>query len=179
VRTDLHGRTSVAGLYACGEVACTGVHGANRLASNSLLEGLVFATRIGAALQNELMPLSDVQARSTKDGLVAASARTELQRAMTEGAGVLRSADSLQHTAKTLDAIVGRTDDSSAPESWETTNLATVATALVTAAAHRQETRGSHWRDDFPHRNDERWQVRLVQRLTDSGRFDVEEVSVG
>ena len=183
VRTDLHGRTSVAGLYACGEVACTGVHGANRLASNSLLEGLVFATRIGAALQHELSPVGEPTALPAAEGLVAASARGELQRAMTEGAGVLRSADSLQHTAKTLDAIASRSEDSPATESWETTNLVTVASALVTAAAHRQETRGSHWREDYPDRDDGRWCVRLVQRLTqrpgELGRFEIEEVSVG
>jgi len=182
VRTDLHGRTSVAGLYACGEVACTGVHGANRLASNSLLEGLVFATRIGDALQHELARLGEPADAPAAEGLVAASARGELQRAMTEGAGVLRSADSLQHTAKTLDAIATRSDDSPAPESWETTNLVTVASALVTAASHRQETRGSHWRDDFPERDDERWRVRLVQRLVqqpgDRARFEIEEVGV-
>ena len=179
VRTDLHGRTTVAGLYACGEVACTGVHGANRLASNSLLEGLVFATRIGAALEQHLPSPTAPQTSDRPDGLVSAAARTELQRAMTEGAGVLRSADSLQHTAKTLDAIAARTDGAPAPEAWETTNLMTVASALVTAAAHREETRGSHWREDYPDRDDARWLVRIQQRLAPDGEFAVEEVAVG
>jgi len=179
VRTDLHGRTTVGGLYACGEVACTGVHGANRLASNSLLEGLVFATRIGAALEQELPSPSQPQTSDRPDGLVSAAARTELQRAMTEGAGVLRSADSLQHTAKTLDAIAARIDGAPAPEAWETTNLMTVASALVTAAAHREETRGSHWREDYPDRDDARWLVRIQQRLAPDGEFAVEEVAVG
>ena len=179
VRTDLHGRTTVGGLYACGEVACTGVHGANRLASNSLLEGLVFATRIGAALEQELPSPSQPQTSDRPDGLVSAAARTELQRAMTEGAGVLRSADSLQHTAKTLDAIAARIDGAPAPEAWETTNRMTVASALVTAAAHREETRGSHWREDYPDRDDTRWLVRIQQRLAPDGEFAVEEVAVG
>ena len=179
VRTDLHGRTTVSGLYACGEVACTGVHGANRLASNSLLEGLVFATRIGAALEQDLPSPTEPQTSDRPDGLVSAAARTELQRAMTEGAGVLRSADSLQHTAKTLDAIAARIDGAPAPEAWETTNLMTVASALVTAAAHREETRGSHWREDYPDRDDTRWLVRIQQRLAPDGEFAVEEVAVG
>ena len=178
VRTDLDGRTSVPGLYACGEVACTGVHGANRLASNSLLEGLVFATRIGAALARELPTPGEPWDAPGTAGVVEASARTELQRAMTEGAGVLRSAGSLEATAKTLRAVAERSDDTAAPESWETTNLLTVATALVNSATCRAETRGSHWREDFPARDDDHWRVRIVQRLDDSGELQAEQVAV-
>jgi L-aspartate oxidase len=178
VRTDLHGRTSVPGLYACGEVACTGVHGANRLASNSLLEGLVFATRIGAALARELPAPGEPAPPPGPAGVVEATARPELQRAMTEGAGVLRSADSLQATAKTLQSVAEQSDGAPAPDAWETTNLLTVAAALVHAAACRAETRGSHWREDFPQRDDARWRVRLVQRLDDAGGLTTEEVPV-
>ena len=93
VRTDLYGRSGVPGLYATGEVACSGVHGANRLASNSLLEGLVFSRRIAAVLPGELRPWSDPVADARTEGLVAGQIRTELQEVMTSRAGVLRSAD--------------------------------------------------------------------------------------
>jgi len=177
VRTDLDGRTTVPGLFACGEVACTGVHGANRLASNSLLEGLVFATRIGEALAAGLPSPGDPAPAADDDGLVEAGARSDLQRAMTEGAGVLRSAETLESVAKTLDVVAVRTDADPAPETWETTNLLTVAAALVGAASRRTETRGCHWREDFPDADDRRWRVRIVQRLAADG-FEAEEVAV-
>jgi L-aspartate oxidase len=178
VRTDLDGRTGVPGLYACGEVACTGVHGANRLASNSLLEGLVFATRIARALGEDLpRPGPAVPAPATA-GLVDAAVRRDVQRTMTEGAGVLRSAHSLATTCKQLDVLSGRATTVAGPDSWETTNLLTIATALVGAAEPRTETRGSHWREDHPDRDDEHWRVRVVSRLVPDGslRRDLEEV---
>jgi L-aspartate oxidase len=180
VRTDLLGRTGVAGLYACGEVACTGVHGANRLASNSLLEGLVFATRIADTLATELPDPGPPERASVPTGLVDAAARPELQRAMTEGAGVLRSADSLAMTWKSLDALSERSTAQAGPESWETTNLVTIASALVAAAEPRTETRGCHWRDDYPERDDVHWRVRVVSRLDGGGRLTTarEEVPV-
>jgi L-aspartate oxidase len=169
VRTDLFGRTSVPGLYACGEVACTGVHGANRLASNSLLEGLVFANRIAETIATELVSSGSALEPDLPAGLVESAARFELQRVMTEGAGVLRDSGSLATTAKTLGQIADRRTDAADPDSWETTNLLTIAAALVDAAARRTETRGSHWRDDFPEPDDEHWRVRWVNRLTDVG----------
>ena len=169
VRTDLRGRTGVPGLFACGEVACTGVHGANRLASNSLLEGLVFATRIAATVAAELPEPGPSVVPAAPAGLADADARADLQRAMTEGAGVLRSADSLATTAKVLAALTDRPGVTPGPESWETTNLLTIATALVAAAADRTETRGSHWRDDYPDRDDVRWRVRRTSRLDGAG----------
>jgi L-aspartate oxidase len=150
VRTDLVGRTSIPGLYACGEVACTGVHGANRLASNSLLEGLVFARRIATDIAKSLPPQADpVAGPVAPSSTVDPALREPLQRAMTRGAGVLRSAESLAETAASLSALGARHCGPS-PASWEATNLLTVASALVGAAYVRQETRGCHWREDFP-----------------------------
>jgi L-aspartate oxidase len=164
VRTDLDGRTSVPGLYACGEVACTGVHGANRLASNSLLEGLVFAGRIGLHLERNLPPQGEPVPDLAEPVLLDASVRADVGRAMTEGAGVLRSADSLAATAKTLTALEDRMTATPEPAAWEATDLHAVASALVEAAVRREETRGAHWREDFPEAA-ERWRGHLVTTL--------------
>ena len=164
VRTDLHGRTSVPGLYACGEVACTGVHGANRLASNSLLEGLVFAGRIGADLARELPAQAEPVPVEVETGLVDPAGREELARQMSAGAGVIRTDTSLHAAARALAAA--RTDRvEPRPEAWDATNLHTVSTALVAAAARREETRGCHWREDYPDRDDERWHGHLLAAL--------------
>jgi L-aspartate oxidase len=164
VRTDLRGRTSVPGLYACGEVACTGVHGANRLASNSLLEGLVFAGRIGLDLARELPPQADPVPSGVGTGLVDPAGRDELARQMSAGAGVIRTDASLHEAAKAL-AAVDRAEVEPRPESWDATNLHTVSTALVEAAIRREETRGCHWREDFPDRDDRRWHGHLLAAL--------------
>ncbi|MBU2663263.1 L-aspartate oxidase [Actinoplanes bogorensis] len=164
VRTDLQGRTSIPGLYACGEVACTGVHGANRLASNSLLEGLVFAKRIADDIARELPPQAEPAPDTAGPGwVVPPDVRAELQRSMTRGAGVLRSADSLDATAKEL-ARLAEQRDTPRNAAWEATNLLTVATVLVAAARTRRETRGCHWREDFPVAEDE-WRGHLLHTL--------------
>ncbi|MFG2148182.1 L-aspartate oxidase [Streptomyces sp. NPDC048696] len=189
VRTDLHGRTTVPGLYACGEVACTGVHGANRLASNSLLEGLVFAERIAADIAaggHARVAAAEpaVPAAPAKDAavcpLLAPEARIQIQRTMTKGAGVLRSADSLAEAAARLEAIragADGADERKAAEpgvdAWETTNLLLVARVLVAAAAAREETRGCHWREDRPDRDDEHWRRHLVVRVTPDRTLDL------
>jgi L-aspartate oxidase len=162
VRTDLVGRSSLAGLYACGEVSCTGVHGANRLASNSLLEGLVFAHRIADDITARLsagdLTPADPFVGIEDATLVAAHHRTGVQRAMTLGAGAVRSGDSLAHGAKTLEAIAdsapGPTGD---PDSWETSNLLHVGQLLTAMATLREETRGGHVRSDFVDRDDAHW----------------------
>src|SRR6478752_2533665 len=163
VATDLWGRSGVPGLYATGEVACSGVHGANRLASNSLLEGLVFSRRIAQVLPDELRPWSEPAVDTRTAGLVSGSVRRELQEVMTSRVGVLRNADGLDEAALLLDKLAGAAADEVNQESWETTNLLTISAALADAAALREETRGSHWREDFPDRDDVRF----------SGHFDV------
>jgi L-aspartate oxidase len=163
IRTDLHGRASLPGLYAAGEVACTGVHGANRLASNSLLEGLVFPERIVAALSEGLPPRRDPVARSTHRGLVSQADRRPMQHLMTEGVGVLRSARSLTDALAGLSRmVVGDLPQGRSLGAWEATNLHAISSVLATHALLREETRGSHWRDDFPDTDDRSWRVRLV-----------------
>lgn len=187
VRTDPHGRTTVPGLYACGEVACTGVHGANRLASNSLLEGLVYAERIAADItsrhtenehsENALharVPAPVSHPDTPAHPLLPPEARFAIQRVMTDGAGVLRSADSLSEAAARLarihaEAAGALAEDGKTSEpgvdTWEATNLLCVARVLVAAAQRREETRGCHWREDRPDRDDEAWRRHIVVRL--------------
>jgi L-aspartate oxidase len=168
VATDLWGRSSVPGLYATGEVACSGVHGANRLASNSLLEGLVFSRRIAEVLPGELRPYAEPVPDRRVAGVVAAETRPDLQAVMTEQAGVLRSATGLASALQELEALADKPGELGTA-AWEATNLVTISTALAGAASLRQETRGSHWREDFPARDDERWAGHVDARLTDAG----------
>ncbi|MFF2652468.1 L-aspartate oxidase [Streptomyces sp. NPDC058045] len=177
VRTDRHGRTTVPGLYACGEVACTGVHGANRLASNSLLEGLVFAERIAEDVTAAADPARAAVPEpppAPAHPLLPAEARHTIQRIMTEGAGVLRSAESLDRAAARLqqlhdDARRHLAEHGSTAEpgvaTWESTNLLCVARVLVAAARQRTETRGCHWRQDHPERADGTWRRHIVVTL--------------
>jgi L-aspartate oxidase len=162
VRTDRWGRTSVPGLYACGEVACTGVHGANRLASNSLLEGLVFAERIAEVLPEDTPTAADRTPGPA--GLLDPAVRPEIQKIMTEDSGVLRDGTGLERAARALEALAARTSDRPCTEAWEATNLHAVATLIVAAARRREETRGSHWRSDFADAS-EAWRGHLVSVL--------------
>ncbi len=178
VRTDLWGRATIPGLYACGEVACTGVHGANRLASNSLLEGLVFARRIVQALEGDPAVSRPPVPRSGPAGLLPAGVRRSLQQAMDEDAGVLRSAASLNRATDRLRELATAGLGRPSTEDWETTNLHQIATVLARQALARQETRGSHWREDFPDRDDARWRVRLLTRVGDGGTLTTREEPV-
>ncbi|WP_323097741.1 L-aspartate oxidase [Intrasporangium sp. YIM S08009] len=191
VRTDLRGRTSLEGLYACGETSCTGVHGANRLASNSLLEGLVFARRIADDLTARLgageLPATVPVQGEDGDGtvppeLVRGKRRLDVQRAMTAGAGTVRSAASLAATEEALAAVTAKAADDAdrqgGPKSWETTNLVHLGRALTHAAALREETRGGHVREDYPTRDDERFLHHVHLTRQASGRLGASVVPV-
>lgn len=169
VRTDLFGQTTVAGLLAAGETACTGVHGANRLASNSLLEGLVFGARVGSGLARSLPPQLP-PGPAPDAGLVAAGSRSRVVNAIGEGAGIVRTGPGLAAaTARLADVAGTATTGTGDRADWTATNLLTVATALVAAASLRTETRGCHWRADAPH-SSPAWAGRIVHRLDASGR---------
>ncbi len=160
VRTDLWGRTSVPGLYAVGEVACTGVHGANRLASNSLLESLVFAWRCagflldedvaketvaGTSLEALPSPLMLPQHRPARSATPVE--RLALQNLMWSAAGIERNATGLEAAARQLDQWRA---SGATMQDLETANLLGLARVLVAAALARRESRGAHSREDFP-----------------------------
>jgi L-aspartate oxidase len=159
VRTDLHGRTDVRGLYACGECAATGVHGANRLASNSLLEGLVFGRRVAEALRVDApapaMPVAiehEVD-RPERGELDLEDVRGSLRSAMWRNVGIERSGAKLTDMLGMF-AFWGRYAFDSVfeePAGWEAQNMLTTARLMVMAALARTESRGTHARLDRPH----------------------------
>ncbi len=213
VVTDLWGATALPGLWAAGEAACTGVHGANRLASNSLLEGMVFGARLAeqiaagasgpgptGAMRAVLgprpsdprpsdpeviggCPVADGSAghgggrAPGTDGAAAVSgpqpdlpkARDRLQRSMTAGAGVVRSASSIDAASAVVSEVAEVAAAAPAgAETGELANLVALSRALLASARARQESRGAHARSDFPD-TDERWRCRLVHAGPRSG----------
>jgi L-aspartate oxidase len=172
VVSDVDGRTGVTGLYAAGEVARTGLHGANRLASNSLLEGLVVGTRAAEAVAADLA--LGVLARPSASTAVAlptapVADRDSLQRVMSRYAAIGRDAEGLAVVGSVLDlSTVDRTLDSR--ELVEDAALTVAARALIAAAAQREESRGCHVRTDFTERDEVRWQRSQVVRLNPSGQ---------
>jgi L-aspartate oxidase len=195
VLTDLWGATALPGLWAAGEVACTGVHGANRLASNSLLEGMVFGARLAETildggdgptptgvlapvLEGRAEPVdapgppdvgetpADIDGLDSLDGSSGsggvAKARDLLQRAMTDGAGVVRSAASLARAGRVVAAVDGVMASTPTDRAaGELANLVTAARSVLTSATLRTETRGAHARSDFPDTSDA-WRCRIV-----------------
>ena len=167
VRTDLDGRTRVRGLYAAGEAACTGLHGANRLASNSLLEGLVFGARAAQAMLADALPFAEVPeaeavpVAGTPEDQIEEIVR-ELRQTMDHCAGLLRGESSLREglahqarCAEALDEIAGRTAPTR--EIVEAQSLCVVAEAILRSALARTESRGAHFRTDYPRRDDARF----------------------
>ncbi len=156
IKTDLHGRSSLAGLYAAGETACTGVHGANRLASNSLLEGLVFGARVGEAMREEQTalatnPCPKQQLRSSSD---AAAIAAELRQAMWQHAGVVRNRRELEQLQQQIPVWEKTLGEPGNRQSIETRNLLIVASLISRSAFAREESRGAHFRSDFPQHDD-------------------------
>jgi L-aspartate oxidase len=161
VETDLDGATNLVGLYACGEVASSGVHGANRLASNSLLEGLVFARRIAVKLQAEPPPRRPPAQDHRQPGLIHRAVVPAMQQAMSRYAGGLRDAAGLDRCTGELVKLAAQSAAEPGLESWEASNMMMVATAIVASARLREESRGAHWRDDFEGRREE-WHGHLI-----------------
>jgi L-aspartate oxidase len=176
VDTDERARTSVPALYAAGEVACTGLHGANRLASNSLLEGLVFGARAaqamteapGAApLKADRVGAGDWRLGAGNDqGVLRVPspqflAPEMVRDLMWRSVGLFRDREGLERAVAALEGSARRSPPST-PDAWREHNLTTVARLIAGAALRREESRGGHFRADFPERDDARWKIHVV-----------------
>ena len=168
VRTDLHGRTTVRGLYAAGEVTCTGVHGANRLASNSLLEGLVFGARAGQAMIKDSLKYQ-VESFESKtieseagfqnwESKISTAVKKRVKRLMWDRVGILRDKNSLERALREFEQI------SRANLGVLSKNFVTVAILTAKAALWREESRGGHFRTDFPETKDA-WRAHSIQKF--------------
>ena len=186
VDPDRWGRTSIPGLFAAGEVACTGVHGANRLASNSLLEGLVFGARAAIVMQEKPAAAAMAADRASRGSWSEPRALTagshqppatvqEVRDLMWKSVGLFRTGEGMEDAVARLEAAYvahrkaldnARADDADA---WKQFNLVTVARLIARAALRRQESRGAHYRQDFPEKDDVHWKVHLVDHIDTYG----------
>ncbi|HWQ72960.1 MAG TPA: L-aspartate oxidase [Desulfitobacteriaceae bacterium] len=174
IRTNINGETNLANLYACGECACNGVHGANRLASNSLLDGLVFGARIveriRAAGKCGMPSWQDVfvarslaaEACETKSG-----SRADLQHLMWEMVGIIRDQDGMEKARRILETWEEHNQTELNVEDMEFANMLCIGLAIDRAALARKESRGAHYRFDYPERSDRFWRKHSVQSKED------------
>lgn len=172
VRTDTLGKTDIEGLYACGEVACTGIHGANRLASNSLLEGLVFGHRIAQDInENESRPgTADIYGKIKKRGesqfvKPASEYENDIKNIMNHYVGIIRNGEGLETAYSEIKKMLEELDaaDCISTVQYQAVNMATVARLVISSAMKRKESRGAHYRTDYPGTSDG-WKRNIVNR---------------
>lgn len=173
IRTDEWGRTRILGFYAVGEAACNGIHGANRLASNSLLEGLVFGRRIGRQVQENLDEIKIREGFKPRIRFVKEwverdidylSMKKKLQGIMTLNVGIIRNEDSLSEAMEIISGLKSEIEGVKVVHThhMELINMLTLASLVVKAAILRQESRGAHYRTDYPATDDQNWLKNLV-----------------
>jgi len=170
VRTDLNGKTNVAGLYAAGEVASSGVHGANRLPSNSLLESLVYGARAGSAMRGELResrkhdhPPNAASVVGPLDSGIEESI-AQIQDVMWNDVGIVRMRTGIQRAVKTLEALATKVQNPRTRRTCEAANLHLAALAVARSALSREESRGAHYRGDYPDHDDKKFLKHSVVR---------------
>jgi L-aspartate oxidase len=171
VRTDLEGKTSVAGLYAAGEVASTGLHGANRLPSNAVLESLVYGARAGRTMRNELReskPKRGVEPRAAySNGPVDPGMEEiigQVREVMWNEIGIVRTRKGMQDAISQLEDLAPRVTHPHTRRSHEAANVCLAASLVARSALARQESRGSHYRMDYPNRDDKKFLKHSVVR---------------
>ncbi|QOT09325.1 MULTISPECIES: L-aspartate oxidase [unclassified Paenibacillus] len=184
IKTNLHGESSVKRLFACGEVSSTGVHGANRLASNSLSEAVVYGSRIVERIKSLPKPSGDPLGVSFHLGRKDAPSqamvekRLKLQKVMVRYAGLRRNRDTLIRAAEELGRQLPLFQSMlSKREEYEFANMLTASLLVVQGALGREESRGAHYREDYPERNDSEWRKHIVfirdQEMTEELSDDV------
>ena len=175
VRTDVFGRTKIKGFYACGEVACNGIHGANRLASNSLLEGLVFGHIIGAEIETiikECKPKLDKIIDNFKSNEIEiAFSRKEVkeavQKLMTDYVGIIRNKEGLLYVRAQICAFSEKIENlrNQEPEDFELQNIILLSRLVIEAALEREESRGAHFRSDFNKIDNINWRKNIIKSI--------------
>jgi len=170
VRTDLDGKTSVSGLYAAGEAACTGVHGANRLASNSLLEGLVFGARAGTAMREALKPVvrrNSQPKAAYSNGPVDAGMEelvAQIQATLENEIGIVRTRMGMQKAVKTLEEMAPNLAHPKTRREHEASSLHLAGLLVARSALAREESRGAHYRMEYPDHDDKKFLKHSVVR---------------
>lgn len=173
IKTDVFGKTGIEGFYACGEAACTGIHGANRLASNSLLEGLVFGHKIGDEVNSILMDSSKRKVEFSltyksdriKKDIDREKIKRDIQNIMTEHVGIIRDKDGLSHAMSKINEYCKVLENmkNESMEDYELQNIALLSKLVIESALEREESRGAHYRSDFNRRDDEKWKSHIVK----------------
>lgn len=177
IKTDVHGRTNIVGFYACGEAACNGIHGANRLASNSLLEGLVFGHKIGFEVSSTLIQAGRgvdlnkkyLEKREIRD-FDRDKLRTELQKLMTEKVGIIRNREGLLYAGsenQKYQELLNNIENTNIKD-LELQNLILLSRLVIESALEREESRGAHYRSDFDKTDDVNWKRNIIK--ADDGR---------
>lgn len=173
IKTDVFGRTNIKGLYACGEAACTGIHGANRLASNSLLEGLVFGRKISKEVKEILKDKAardikidmEYKYNSIKKDIDRDGIRSEIQKIMTEYVGIVRDQKGLEFARNKIDSYFDRIKDmkNESIEDYELQNIVLLSKLVVESALERKESRGAHYRADYEKTDDSNWKRNILR----------------
>jgi L-aspartate oxidase len=174
IRTDVYGRTNIKGFYACGEAACTGIHGANRLASNSLLEGLVFGNRIGKEVSEILGEESSrktetdfsYEVHRVKNDIDTEKVLSDIQSIMTNYVGIVRDKDGLLHAKTRVEKYMGelRNMENVEIKHFELQNVLLLSQLVIESALEREESRGAHYRADFSKKDDEKWKKNIIKK---------------
>lgn len=173
IRADISGRTNIKGLYSCGEAACNGIHGANRLASNSLLEGLVFGRIIGEEISGILDSeekrkvefLLKYKTDRVRKDLDRKAIKRDIQGIMTRYVGIVRDRKGLEYAAGRMqdfrEMLSGMKNEG--PEDYELQNMALLASLVIESSLEREESRGAHYRSDFPKTDDGKWKKHIIK----------------